>query len=409
MTAQEELSKGAPAEPGTGVAAEPGEGAAMEPGEEGREEAGVVPAGERRSRRRRGRRGRRVAVAAAVVVAGGIAAAAVVAAGGGGSPGGTAAGALPPATAKVTRQTLADTRDADGQLGYGPARTAGSRARGTLTWLPDSGDRVTRGRSLFEVDGDPVTLMYGSMPAYRTLQSGMEGRDVRQLETNLRRLGYDGFTVDDEYTADTADAVAEWQDDRGLPETGTVPLGQVVFADGAVRIEALEAAVGDPVQPGGRVLSYTGTDKAVTVELEAADRRLAEKGAKVEITLPDERTVAGRVTEVSTVIEPGEGEGDESQTMIEVIVELTGEEAQQAADEYALAAVDVTFTAETKENVLTVPVAALLALREGGFGLEVVRGGTTTLVPVRTGLFADGRVEVSGNGIAEGTVVGMPK
>ncbi|WP_233358972.1 efflux RND transporter periplasmic adaptor subunit [Thermomonospora amylolytica] len=401
MTAQEELNKGAPVEPG--------EGAAMEPGEEAREEAGVVPAGERRSRRRRGRRGRRVAVAVAVVAAGGIAAAAVVAAGGGDSPGGAAAGALPPATAKVTRQTLADTRDADGQLGYGPAHTVGSRARGTLTWLPDSGDRVTRGRPLFEVDGDPVTLMYGSMPAYRTLQSGMEGRDVRQLETNLRRLGYDGFTVDDEYTADTADAVAEWQDDRGLPETGTVPLGQVVFADGAVRIEALEAAVGDPVQPGGRVLSYTGTDKAVTVQLEAADRRLAKEGAKVEITLPDERTVAGRVTEVSTVIEPGEGQDDESQTMIEVIVELTGEEAQQAADEYALAAVDVTFTAETKENVLTVPVAALLALREGGFGLEVVRGGTTTLVPVRTGLFADGRVEVSGNGIAEGTVVGMPK
>jgi hypothetical protein len=118
--------------------------------------------------------------------------------------------------------------------------------------------------------------------------------------------------------------------------------------------------------------------------------------------------VEGEIDEVSTVIEPAAGQGEEPQTKVEVVVELEDERAQRAADEYAMASVDVAFTAGTRENVLTVPVAALLALQEGGFGLEVVRGAATTIVPVETGLFADGRVEVSGGGVAEGVTVGMP-
>jgi hypothetical protein len=59
--------------------------------------------------------------------------------------------------------------------------------------------------------------------------------------------------------------------------------------------------------------------------------------------------------------------------------------------------------------VLAVPVVALLALPKGGFGGEVVDGATTRIVPVRTGMFAAGRVEVRGKGIADGARVGVPK
>ncbi|WP_199485143.1 peptidoglycan-binding protein [Actinomadura craniellae] len=365
------------------------------------------PAADARPPRRKSRRTRRAAAATVVVAAGG-AAAAVALGAGGGTAGGTAAGGLPPQTAKVTRQTLRDTHSADGELGYGPASTATSRLRGTLTALPGSGDRITRGRTLYEVDDRPVTLMYGATPAYRALRPGLTGSDVRQLEGNLAALGYDGFTVDDEYTGDTAAAVARWQEDRGLAETGTVEFGSVVFAPGAIRVDTLHAGQGDPAGPGGKVLTYTGTAKAVTVELDAADRRLARKGAAVDIELPGGDTVKGRIDEVSTVIEAGD-QGEDPQTKVEVIVVLSGAKAQQASEAYALASVDVSFTAGTRENVLTVPVAALLALQEGGFGVEVVTGSTTAYVPVTTGLFAGGRVEISGAGITEGTIVGMPK
>ncbi len=364
-----------------------------------------MPGREHRQRRRR--RGPLIAAVLVVLVAGG---AATVLGFGASDPGQgkAAASDLPPATATVTRQTLRDTETVDGELGYGTTTDVIGRLPGTITWLPGTGDRITRGKRLYEVDDRPVTLMYGTLPAYRELRQGVEGRDVKQLERNLRALGYDGFTVDDEYTYATAVAVQEWQDDRGLEETGTVPLGQVVFAPGAVRVDSVEAERGGPATPGGRVLSYTGTGKAVTADLDPGDQRLAKKGAKVEITLPDDTTVTGRVDEVATVIEPG-GNGEQATTKVEVTIALNGKKAQRAAREYAMAAVDVTFTAGTREDVLTVPVAALVALREGGYGLEVVSGGASAYVPVETGLFADGRVEVSGDGIGEGTVVGMPK
>lgn len=309
-------------------------------------------------------------------------------------------------TAEVTRQTLKDTETADGELAYGKTTTATNRAAGTITWLPESGEQVSRGKTLYQVNNLPTTLLYGALPAYRRLAEDSEGPDVLQLEQNLKASGYTGFTVDDEYTSATAEAVEKWQEDRGLDETGVVELGQVVFAPAAVRVDSLEAKLSEPVAPGQKVLSYTGTTKAVTVELEASDQRLATKGGAVSITLPDNSTVAGKVSEVSTIIIPAAAADQEPETKVSVVVAVSNQKAVAA---YALASVDVTFTAAERKNVLTVPVAALLALQEGGFGVEVADGATTRYVPVKTGLFAGGQVEVSGTGITEGLAVGVPK
>ncbi|MFI6705730.1 efflux RND transporter periplasmic adaptor subunit [Nonomuraea sp. NPDC050478] len=351
----------------------------------------------------RRRRGRRAAwLTTATVLAGAVAAAGL------GlldrAPAGRPAAALPPATATIAEETLRDTREADGELGFGPAASVTNRMRGTVTWLPGGDDVITRGEPLYKVDDDPVVLMYGSTPAYRDLAVGAEGRDVASLERNLSKLGYDGFTVDDTYTWATARAVMAWQEDRGLPETGVVELGRVVFADGKVRVDTVDAETGRPAAPGQKVLGYTGTAKVVTVQLDSEDRRLAKEGAKVTVTLPGGQEVRGKITEVATVIVPGQG-NEEPQTKVEALVSLTGEKAADLDQ----AAVDVRFTAEERENVLTVPVAALVALREGGFGVEVVEGGATRYVPVETGLFSGGRVEITGDGLTEGMTVGMAK
>ncbi|WP_459710378.1 peptidoglycan-binding protein [Actinophytocola sp. KF-1] len=359
----------------------------------------------RRARPRRRRRGR-VLVAAVLVVAAGGAAAFVLLGRPQASTAEDGAADLPPGRATVTRQTLRDSHTADGELGYGTDTTAVSRLAGTLTAVPDSGTVVARGKPLYTVDGAPVVLMHGAMPAYRPLSAGAEGPDVRQLEENLAALGHTGFTVDEEFTASTADAVERWQAGLGLEETGVVELGRVVFAPGDVRVDSVAAGAGRPVRPGDTVLTYSGTAKAVTVELAAADQRVAVKGAAVEITLPDGTTTAGKVARVSTVIEPAAAPGQEPATKVEVVVALTD---QKAAAAYALASVDVTFTAEERADVLAVPVAALLALREGGYGVEVVEGNRSRYVPVETGLFADGLVEISGAGIEEGMTVGMAK
>jgi peptidoglycan hydrolase-like protein with peptidoglycan-binding domain len=356
--------------------------------------------------RRRRRTGRVVAVTAVVLAVGG----AAVAANGFGLMRGEAQGEtqsnLPPATAPVSRQTLVDTHSESGSLGYGSATKVPGRLSGTLTWLPATGTVVKRGQPLYRVDNEPVPLLYGTLPAYRTLSPGTEGADVEQFERNLRALGYTGFTVDDTYSSATASAVKEWQEDLGLSETGTIELGQVVYAAGQVRVDSHEAEVGDPLQPGADVLGYTGNARVVTVEMDTSDQRLAKKGAAVTVTLPDGKAVEGKVASSQTVVVPGDGQNpDETKLEVTVTLAASAASAVAALDDATL---DVAFTASQRENVLTVPVAALLALAEGGYGVQVVEGGGTRIVAVETGLFANGQVEVTGTGLTEGTTVGMP-
>ncbi len=323
--------------------------------------------------------------------------------GSGGAPGSEAgAGAgLPPATTTVTRATLISHLDVSGTLGYGPATALAARGGGTLTWLPATGDTIERGGTLYRLDELPVTLLYGALPAYRSLSSGDEGADVRQLEENLAALGYTGFTVDDAFTSATATAVRAWQDDLGRDDTGTVDPAHVSVAAGPVRVSALDAALGS--QPAGPVLHHTGTTRAVTVDLDVDDQELAVAGAAVTVTLPGGATVAGTVATVGAVATaPSQPDGTPT---IEVGVTLADQAALGRLDQ---APVQVALVSASRPDVLTVPVSALLALREGGYGLEVVAEGVATIVAVRAGMFADGRVEVSGDGIAEGTTVGVP-
>jgi membrane fusion protein, multidrug efflux system len=375
-------------------------------------------AGTRQRRRRRA--GRVVFAVVVVVLAVGAAAAAATgfrleAGPQGGDRQASADGGRPPATEKVTRQTLVEAQTQAGTLGYGDKTTVSGRLGGTVTGLPATGSTIKRGQALHRFDNAPVMLLYGSLPAYRALAVGTEGADVKQFERNLYALGYRGFTVDRTYSEATADAVKQWQDDLGLPETGTVELGRVVYAAGPVRVGTHEAAVGDAVQPGAALFTITGRVRVVTVELDTADQRLARKGAAVKVTLPDGKTVGGKIAKTQTVIDTGSGDGSgggggggggsDPETKIEVTVTIADQKALAGLDQ---ASVDVGFTASQRKNVLSVPGAALLALAEGGYGVQVVDGTSTRIVAVETGLFAGGRVEVSGAGLKEGMTVGMP-
>jgi peptidoglycan hydrolase-like protein with peptidoglycan-binding domain len=347
-------------------------------------------------------RRRRTALVAGVLSAGAVAATVTVLNLPPAQSGSTEGTATPEATADVTKETLVDREDKDGTLGHGDTTTVTARDGGTVTLLPAAGTTITRGKALYRLDNKPVTLLYGTLPAYRTLRSGVEGADVKQFERNLWALGYRGFTVDRDFTAATADAVRDWQDDLGRSETGTVETSQINYSPGPVRVDSRTAEPGAVVQPGSALFKVTGTALVATVDLDVDDQRLARTGAAVQVTLPDDKEIRGRITAVETVVEPGEGQ-EKDTTKLVATIGFTG--APKGLDE---AAVTVAFTVSERRNVLTVPVAALLALAEGGYGLAVVDGAGTRTVAVETGLFADGRVEVTGAGIAAGTRVGMP-
>lgn len=311
----------------------------------------------------------------------------------------------PPETAKVTRQNLVATESKPGSLGYGEVHDLATRLDGTITSLPKTGATLDRGAPVCEIDATPVVLLYGSLPAYRDLAPGVSGDDVEQFEKNLAELGYQWFTVDDTYDADTADAVRQWQYDLGLPQTGTVELGRVVYAAGKIRVESRQLTVGEVAQPGTPVLGYTGKTKLITVTLDMSDQDLVAVDDPVTVTLPDGATATGKVTDIQIVVRPAEDKDGDPKTTLEVRVEVDEADALEGMDQGSLS---VTFAGEERADVLTVPVGALLALPDGGYGVETVEDNGTRILPVTTGLFASGRVEVSGDGIGEGMTVGMP-
>lgn len=320
------------------------------------------------------------------------------------------AAAGPVATASVERGTISATDSWDGTLEYGLPVTVKSSADGTITRLVDQGASVERGDELYRGNERPVTLLYGVVPTYRDLAPDDAGVDVRQLERNLAKLGYDGFTVDNAYTASTAEAVRAWQADIGAQRTGTVARGSVVFVPAGGRVDALRVSVGDVLRPGAPVLDITGTDQVVSLEVDIDDRDRFDIDAKVTVVLPGGEKVPGTVGTMAVVKvasgDSGEGLGGgtpDSESIVQVEIAL-----EEAPDELVGTPVDVIVAIDERDNVLLAPVNALLALAEGGYGLEVLRDdGTTKIVRVDTGLFADGKVEVSGAGIAEGTVVGV--
>jgi peptidoglycan hydrolase-like protein with peptidoglycan-binding domain len=309
---------------------------------------------------------------------------------------------MPVATAEITKQTLIDRENHEGTLGHGDTTTISSRGNGTVTGLPAEGARLTRGKAVFHLDNKPVTLLHGPLPAYRTLSTGIQGDDVKQFERNLWALGYRGFTVDKTYSWATAAAVRAWQDDLDRARTGTVDPSQIVYAAGTVRVDSLSTQVGSVVGPGTALAKVTGTSMLATVGLEMSSARLAKRGAAVMVTLPDNTVAPGKIIKTATVVSPGDN-GESASTRIQVTIGFTS-----APKGLGAAAVNVAFTSGQRPNVLAVPVAALLALAEGGYGVQVVDTSATRIVAVETGLFADGAVEIRGNGLRAGLKVAMP-
>ncbi len=308
-------------------------------------------------------------------------------------------------TAEVTRRTLVEQQDVDGTLGHGDPAPLVNRTNGTLTWLAASGSTVERGEPLYEVDGRKVRLLFGDRPAWRTLGPGMSGVDVKQLKQNLVALGYgttSGLGTGDAWTAATTDAVKRWQKAVGLDQDGTVDLGEIVFGPGAVIISSQSGHIGEDARPGGSVLTATPAATLVTVGLDASKRDLIAAGDTVEIELPGGKRIPGTVASVGTsASDDGNGGGGGGNAEVQVTITPGG--STEGLDG---SPVDVHFTRRKAENVLAVPVGALLALAEGGYGVELA--DTHQLIAVETGLFADGMVEVKGNGLQPGTKVVVP-
>lgn len=267
---------------------------------------------------------------------------------------------------------------------------------------------VKCGRVLYWVGDEPVLLICGGRPFYRDLWRGRDGWDVKILNQNLRDLGYatrdqiaDG---EDEFTAETADALAELQEARGADDTGVLRVGGAVVLPGPVRITSVTAQLGGRAVPGGPAATAAGTRREVAVALNAAQQAQVKVGDRAQVTLPDNRVTPGRVSRIGSVATAGK---DGSGATVPVYLTL-----DRPADAGTLdaAPVQVRITTAGVKNALIVPVTALVGQGGGGFAVERVdAAGRRETVPVRLGLFDDaaGTVQVSG-ALAAGDRVVVP-
>jgi hypothetical protein len=273
--------------------------------------------------------------------------------------------------------------------------------------VPSPGKTVRRGQTLFAIDGQPELLMYGSTSATRAFTAGMSpGADVAELNANLDALGYGHGLTGDAFTSATAAAIRLLQAAHSEYATGQLLVGSVAFEPGPIRVSSVEStvAVGASVT-AGPVLTGTSTALQVQIQLDPALEGQVRPGDAVTITLPDDRTVPGRITQVSSVATAGQNGNPATIAVDAVPIDPA------ALGNLDQAPVNVSITTGRVSNALVVPVDALLSLEEGGYAVEEVgANGVHHLVAVNTGLFddADGLVQVIGPGLAAGQRVVVP-
>jgi membrane fusion protein, multidrug efflux system len=372
-----------------------------------------------RSRRTR----RRQALAGVAVLAGLITAAAAVARSDGGGEDGGDGGTGAATTVPVEVRDLVLTDEYEAELGFGETDPVTAGRSGVVTDVAPVGTVVSQGQVLFSLDLQPTVLLHGEIPAFRDLSVDADpGADIAQLEQALVDLGFGaGVTVDDEFTDATADAVAEWEEALGRSDPdGVVTLGDVVFVPADLRIAEVAAARGTQVQSGAEVVQVTATTKVVTLQLTVDQVANVEAGTPGTIELPDGTEATGKITDVATepTTDDGDGTGDGGgggggggggdEETFAVTVAL---DDPAAAEGFDSGTVDVTVERSRTDDAISVPVIALLALREGGYGVQVAddsEPGGYRLVPVEVGTIADDWAQVSGDGIEAGVDVVVP-
>jgi len=362
---------------------------------------------------------RRLAISGGLVAAaagGAVAAVAVM----GGAPAPAASAASPAGTVRVARTNLVTTALTEGTLGYASTSPVVNQLTGTFTQIPRAGRRITAGGTLFRVDNLPVVLMTGRVPAWRPMALGISnGPDVAELERNLIALGYAAglfSTPGNEFTWATSVAVERWQEDVGLPVTGQIEPGRVLFLPGPVVVGAPAVAPGDAASLGQVPYQVTKATRVVSVPLDPANSPRVTLGERVHIILPSGAVTPGSITAIgppppasnggsSPGSSSGQGSGSSGQQPATTVLTVTPRHPGKTGTQSGVP-VQVSLTTQSADGVLAVPVSALLALQGGGYALEVVEpSGAHHLVAVHTGIFAGSMVQVSGAGITAGTRV----
>jgi macrolide-specific efflux system membrane fusion protein len=333
------------------------------------------------SRRRRGGRGRWLAAGLVVLVVAAGAATWTVAASGGDQP-----AARPLATARAVRTTLTQTVDASFTLVKENVKPLRAAAAGVVTSVGlTTGKPVKALTPLVTIDGAALYGIPSSYPLYRNLAEGDSGSDVAALQRALAAAGHDPGSADGDFGSGTADALANWQADHGLDQTGRLDLSQFVsYQPGAV-VDEVAVEVGDRVAAGGQLAMLAPrSDLVAQADVSQLDVDRLKVGQDVTLTFDGlgGGTASGKVDDIANAAASSQGSaGSSTVVQYEVTVRVRKLPAGAMAGMTGQASV----VTASRRGVVVVPSSAI-----GGSGaaptVQVVTDGGTVTRPVIVGL-----------------------
>jgi len=289
------------------------------------------------------------------------------------------------------------------------------------------GTQVVTGTVLFHRDGLPVVAIVGDASAVPALDRDLKvgssaGADVKLLEQMLQAGGFDpdnAMVIDDEFDAATATAVLRWWQSLGVPYSDpavippkdvVVPTGSFVVVPSGLQVGAPELADGAAITSDAVALTLTSPARVVSTTAPLGDKTFA-LGAQIEVVFPDGTSQTGTVTGVGdTATSSGNTPGQTPNVPIQISVATIPDSAAS----YVQIPVTLRAVTDQAKAAFVVPVSALVALAEGGYAIETVTGTgadgtqTTGLIGVTTGLFSDGFVQVTGDGLSAGLKIVVP-
>lgn len=275
---------------------------------------------------------------------------------------------------------------------------ASNALAGVVTMIKPSGSFRT-GDVLYAVSNTPVRVVAGDTPFYRALAPGLTGKDVAQLRTALRALGYLDDEGGDAFDAATAEAVKAWQAKLGQPATGTIALGELVAVPtlpAALTLDHGVAGKGLALAGGEKIVSGASGRPDFVMALSADQARLVPASAPITVTYeshawkavqgPAKNNTDGGVDLPLTAPDGGPVCGRECGVL-------------PAADQITLMS-NVQVVPEVTGP--SVPVAALLTLPDGRVIVRAVdAAGVTVDKPVTVKGSQDGIAVVSGLAVGD--------
>lgn len=157
--------------------------------------------------------------------------------------------------------------------------------QGTVTSLDlDPAVPARSGDVVATVDLRPVVVAEGDVPAFRTLETGVEGRDVEQLERLFVQQGH-LEEADAVFDDRTREAVEAWEEDLGAPEDGIVTPGDLAFIPDLPRplLSAEGVRVGSVLSPGQPFLAAAAPNPQVLLGVPAEFAADLGEGVEVDV------------------------------------------------------------------------------------------------------------------------------